>query len=409
MVGPHKDRRAGTHAGRSPKKPGRLDIFAVVAPGLEDVARDEVASLVSGGNVARVEGGVAFSGPLGAVMDANLRLRIASRVLVRVGVVQATGFDRLIGGLAALPWNQFVDGTRPLKVAATTHHCRLRHTGALAERLALAVGRHLGRSVDLFEGDDDGEVTHAHESSCEDEPFVRLFLRGDDDRFVVSVDSSGPLLHRRGWRRAAGAAPLRETLAAGVLALVGQRADEILVDGMCGSGTLAVEGALRARHLPPGLRRGFAFQRWPSFDAAAWGRVRAAAEQGPRVPPHPIFARDEDAAVLEIARGNAVCAGVDAALTFQRAEFFGTEPPAGAGLLVLNPPYGRRLSSVGGPQRLFRQLGRALERSWRGFRAAVLAPPALAAALGKPAAVYPVSNGGLRLHLCVFGAPRATR
>jgi putative N6-adenine-specific DNA methylase len=239
-----------------------------------------------------------------------------------------------------------------------------------------------------------------------------VLVRGEDDGWTLSVDSSGELLHRRGWRQEAGRAPLRETLAAGVLALAGYDPEQPLVDAMCGSGTFALEAAALACRRAPGLGRSFAFEAWPAKDVSLlWERARSDATAAARAqPPAPILGWDRDGAVLARAARNAERAGLTAAVTFERRDLGQWRPPEGLppGLLVINPPYGRRLSTPGAARALLRPMGLALRAHFPGWRAAILLADARWAPLlgvGTTAALYRLRNGGLRVHLALLDVP----
>jgi putative N6-adenine-specific DNA methylase len=361
----------------------------VAAPGLEEVVEAEVRALDGIGAVAREGGGVSFRAPLAEGAAANLRLRVASRLLLRLGEVRAQAFGPLRRGLARLPWEAFVPRDRPLKVTASATRSRLYHTGALAETVALAVRDRMGPLP--ASGPSADEVT-------------RLSLRGERDVFVASVDASGELLHRRGGRVETGAAPVRETLAAGVLALGGYDPARPLVDVMCGAGTFALEAAAIALSRAPGLARAFACERWPCWDRASFARLRAEAEAGARDrPPAAIVACDVDSGALAIARRNAERAGVAPHVELVEAALGAWRPPAGPGLVVLNPPYGRRLAAPGGARPFFRDVGRHLRAAFAGWRAAVLLPDErLAPLVGLRAETrHRLFHGGLRIVLVV--------
>lgn len=391
-------------AGRGPvrrltAREAALSWFAVAAPGLEAAVGVEIAAVPEAAQVVQVEGGVTFTGPPAAGLHANLWSRVATRVLLRLGEVEARQFAELRRRLAKLPWEEFVPRDRPLRVDASASHCRLYHTGALAETVALAVADRVGNLPAAPAGapaDEDGEETAV----------TRVLLRGRDDRFLASVDSSGPLLHRRGWRVETGRAPLRETLAAGLLALCEHDPGRPFVDPMCGAGTIALEACARALGVAPGLARGFAFERWPAFEPATWDGLRDQALSAIRpAPPAPLYAFDRDQEAVEITRRNAERAGFLAHLQVERAELGQRPPPAGAGLVVLNPPYGRRIGTGG---RGARDLGRTLRAAYPGWRAGVLVPASDRGGLGLPAESHPLSNGGLRVSLLVtdISAPR---
>jgi putative N6-adenine-specific DNA methylase len=365
-------------------KAGPLRWFAVAAPGLEEPVHAEIAALDGAGEVTRVEGGVTFTGPTEVGMAANLHSRTATRILLRLGEVEARQFSDLRRRLAKLPFEEVVPPGRPLRVDAATSRCRLYHTGALAENAALALADRVGPLP---------------EAQAEDEGATRVLLRGREDRFVVSVDSSGELLHRRGWRVETGRAPLRETLAAGLLWLCGYDPGRPFLDPMCGAGTIALEACAMALQVAPGLARSFAFERWPRFDPAAWDRLRDRALAAIRsAPPAPLFAFDRDAEAVEITRRNAGRAGFLAHLNIERAELGQRPAPAPSGLLVVNPPYGRRIGGAGRG----RDLGRLLRAGYTGWRAGVLLPASDRGGLGWPAeAAHPLTNGGLRVSLLI--------
>jgi putative N6-adenine-specific DNA methylase len=384
---PRPRRQAGGRAlgvRRLTGKGASLTWFAVATPGLEEPVHAEIAALEGATEVARIDGGTAFAGPLEVGLRANLASRVATRVLLRLGEVEARQFAELRRRLAKLPWEDFVPGGRPLRVDASVSRCRLYHTGALAETVALAVADRVGA---LPEAKDDDE-----------EQATRVLLRGREDRFVLSVDSSGELLHRRGWRVETGRAPLRETLAAGLLWLCGHDPARPFLDPMCGAGTIALEACARALRVAPGLARAFAFERWPGFDPALWDRLRDEALSAILpAPPAPLYAFDRDAEAVEITRRNAERAGFLAHLEVARAGLGERPAPAGEGLLVINPPYGRRIGTegLGG-----RALGRALRTGYQGWRAGVLLPASDRAGLGlQTHAVHAMTNGGLRVRL----------
>ncbi len=390
-----------------------LTWFAVAAPGLESVTHAEVARLPGVGAATLAEGGVEFTGLLAVGMAANLHLRTATRVLLRLGQVRAREFGKLRHLLAKLAWRACVAPDRPLVITASATRCRLYHTGAIGETVDLAVQDAVGAlppRPPRAGVDDGGEAGDATEEPAVAPAATRVLLRGAGDRWTVSVDCSGELLHRRGYRVETGRAPLRETLAAGILALAGYDGGVALVDPMCGSGTLALEACAVALDAAPGLERHFAFEHWPAFDATAaraWDELRATARGRVRpAPPAPIVACDRDAAAVAIAQRNATRAGWQAHVQIEQFAARDAPVPPAPGLVVLNPPYGRRLGPHTGPGP-WRDLGRLLRTRFSGFRAAVLAPsPAAAQALGlRPQATHTLAHGGLRVQLLVIDIP----
>jgi putative N6-adenine-specific DNA methylase len=379
------------------KANANLRWFAVASPGLEEPLCAELAALSPIEDPRVVEGGVEFKGGLGAGMAANLHSRIATRILLRMGEEKARDFAPLRRSLAKLPWQNYIPRDRALRIDVSTGHCRLYHTGALAETVELAIADNVGKLP----------KREKQEQAREDDDCTRILLRGQDDRFTASVDSSGALLHRRGWRLEAGRAPLRETLAAGILALCEYDPALPLVDPMCGAGTIAIEAAAIARKIPPGLGRQFAFERWPALDPQAWQLVREALPTGPAAHA-PIFASDRDPLAVDGARRNAARAQVENDVRFAVATFGQDEIPTPPGLLVINPPYGHRLGEHGQALRLGRDLGQTLLAHYRGWRAGILCPSpqfvaAVAAGARRAASkTYALRNGGLRVVLAVW-------
>jgi putative N6-adenine-specific DNA methylase len=365
--------------------------FAVAAPGLEEPVRVEVERLAGATRVTAVAGGVSFDGPLEVGMRANLHLRVATRILLRMGEVAAREFAPLRRRVSELPWEAVLPPGRAVTVSAAASRCRLYHTGALTETVEHAISDRLGGG----RAGSDAQPAGA----------ARVLIRGLQDRFVLSVDSSGELLHRRGWRLEAAEAPMRETLAAGLLALCAWEPGECFVDPMCGSGTIALEAAALAVNRAPGLGRSFAFEAWPGFDAGLWERLRgeATAAIADR-PSAPLFAFDRDARQVAMARRNAERAGLLPHVTIEEAAFGEKPAPARAGLVLCNPPYGHRLGGQKEAARLAREMGHILRNSFAGWRAGVvLLDQRLAKSIGRPVRPpHKLANGGLRISLCQF-------
>ncbi|TLM60328.1 MAG: hypothetical protein FDZ69_14015 [Deltaproteobacteria bacterium] len=302
---------------------------------------------------------------------------------MRVARFRCRDFPGLYRAAARLPWGRFVRPGTPLHCRATCRNSRLIHSGRVAETVLAAVGHALGGAAPVA---DDGQL---------------LLARVVDDVVELSVDSSGELLHRRGYRTHVAAAPLRETLAAGVLHLLGWDGGEALADPLCGTGTFLLEGALLAGRRAPGLQRPFAFMRWPGYRAGLWEQLCGEARRDERPLPAVISGGDADAAALAAARANLAQAGLAEAVALQHRPLAGQPVHAGSGLVVCNPPYGKRLTPDEPLESYFAALGRELARAYPGWRKALLAPePRLARATALPLrAVAELDNGGLRVGL----------
>lgn len=396
--------------------PASLRWFAVVAPGLEPAAMHEVAALENVSDVTALPGGVEWTAsPLGG-LDANLWLRTVTRVLARVGTVEAREFGKLRRRAAGLPWDRFLTRGAAVTIRASTSGCRLYHTGALAETAALAIadkvpGVHVTAKSAAADADEAATTEDGPEATAAGERAISVLIRGEGDRFTFSVDASGERLHRRGARLEIGAAPLRETLAAGVLALAGWDPSQPLCDPVCGAGTIAIEAALQAIDRAPGLEREFALEDWPAFTATAGADAATALRERARAriratAPAPIAASDRDPAVIEAATRNAARAGVAAQIAFACRDLGDARPPGELpGLVVANPPYGRRLGDPRAALRVYRDLGRLLRAHFRGWRTAILVPARLAGAGDALRLTLPerhrLRNGGLPVELRV--------
>jgi putative N6-adenine-specific DNA methylase len=386
--------------------------FAVAAPGLEPIIAAELQQLGIAGTPEA--GGVAWTGSIASVALANLWLRTASRVVVRVGEFGARTFWELERHARGQPWERFVAPGTAVRFRVTSRKSRLYHSDAVAERLAEAAAARAGA---LIEGgrphaggrsagtrdEDDG-----YEIDASDAPGQLFVVRVLRDVCTVSADTSGELLHRRGYRQAVAKAPLRETIAAGVLLGSGWPSTAPLVDPMCGSGTVPIEAALMARRMAPGLGRGFAFERWPGFDAVGWTRIREdARRQQLRRAPGPIRGSDRDAGAIEAARANAERAGVAADVELDVRSVSAMDPPAGPGWVVTNPPYGVRVGEAGTVRDLYAALGNVLRARCGGWTVAVLSPRGrFVQHLGIPLRErFATMNGGIRVRLMTGQVP----
>jgi putative N6-adenine-specific DNA methylase len=388
-----------------------------VAPGLEALALAEARAL--GLPAVEEEGGFGWTGDLRSVLTANVGLRIASRVLVRLDSFEAVSFADLERRARRVAWGTVVRAGDAARFRVTCKKSRLYHSDAVAQRLADALtrtvpgarvvvgdGSSLRRSAPPVGVPDAQHVGDEETSGDEATLFVVRFFR---DRCTISVDTSGALLHRRGYRMATAKAPLRETLAAALLAASGWDRVAPLVDPLCGSGTIAIEGALMARGIAPGAHRTFAVERWPGVPESLGLEVRAelAAVRSDRAL-GVILGSDRDAGAIEAARGNAGRAGVADDVAFAVHAVSGAPMPAHErGWIVTNPPYGVRVGESGRVRDLWAQLGKVLRARAPGWEVALLSPDhALERALGFPLRMAArTTNGGIPVRIMVGQVP----
>lgn len=379
---------------------GRLTCFAAVAPGLEAFALAEARALGLPANAE--EGGLGWTGDLRSVLTANVGLRIASRVLVRLASFEARSFAELELHARRIPWSSVVEPAATVRFRVTCRKSRLYHSDAVAQRLADAVERAVPGTKAIGSSAPD-EDSPTHDASA---LFVVRFFR---DRCVISADASGELLHRRGYRLATAKAPLRETLAAALLAASGWDGSAPLVDPFCGSGTIPIEAALLGRRIPPGARRTFAIERWPGVSRALVREVRGALERG-ALPsaPGPISGSDRDAGAIEGARENAERAGVGDSISLHVHALSALElPERTRGWFVTNPPYGVRVGDAVRVRDLWGRFGRVLRERAPGWRVTLLSPsPVLDRQLRLPTRVVAhTSNGGLPVRIVTAEVP----
>ena len=321
-------------------------------------------------------------------------------MIVRVEKFHADSFHELERRAKRIPWDEYVTKGSRVQFRVTCRKSRLYHSDAVAERLAESIIKRVG-VIDVANAG--AKVTDEEEQHVAvDAPSQLFIVRLSHDECTISADSSGSLLHRRGYREASGKAPLRETLAAAMVLSSGWDQRSPLVDPFCGSGTIAIEAALMARRIPPGLRRNFAFQQWPGYQEAAWRQLKAEATKS-SLPglTGALMASDRDDGVVRLAIENAARAGVLEDIQFRSKPISAFEPSPEPGFVVTNPPYGVRVGERVGLRNLYAQLGNVLRKKARGYTVAVLsADKTLERMMAIPLTeVLRTRNGGIPVRL----------
>ena len=361
----------------------RNHYFVVTAPGFEKICAGELVKLgIQPANLIR--GGVEFEGGLRELYLANLWLRSASRILVRLGEVTARDFPALFQRLARLPWGRFVKPGSTYEVRAVSHGSRLSHTGRIAEVCKAAMIKALG------------------EKSGENTSVQKIFVRINNNHCQISIDSSGEHLHRRGYRQAKVAAPLRETLAAGCLLACDYDGSLPLVDMMTGSGTLAIEAALIALRRAPGKRRDFAFMNWPKYRPGLWRQLLVEAQREEKSTiPTAILAVDNNPKAIAAVRQNLEMIGLNESIQLYCANIQQLRPQFPSGLMICNPPYGERLGKNATLKALYHDLGRVYGDRFADWQGAVICPESeLIKATGISfSLLLRFSNGGIKVVL----------
>jgi putative N6-adenine-specific DNA methylase len=318
----------------------KVELFLPCAAGVESFLAEEVQAL-TGRTVSSGRGGVALTGDSALAMRLNLECRLAQRVLWRVAEARYRGEDELYALARGVRWPDWITPKNTLRVDTTARNAPLKSLNFASLRIKDAV-------CDVMR-----EGAGARPDVNTHDPDLSLVLHLDGDLATLYVDTSGVPLFKRGWRDAqAGDAPLKETLAAALLAAAGWRGrpeDGPLLDPCCGSGTIAIEAAHIACDRAPGLARRFAFEQLLPFreQSAAWRSMVAAARARVRASEVPIFAGDVSFRMTDFALRHAERAGVAQAIQFKAGDMLQRPPPAASGTMVLNPPYGERLAPKG--------------------------------------------------------------
>ena len=369
--------------------------FAATAPGFENICLGELQNLALFKKTASVvSGGVEFQGQLMDCYLANLYLRTANRILMRVDTVYATHFSQLQKKLSDISWELFLKANPVPQIHVTTRHCRLHHTGAISERLLKSIADRK-KTIEYIDPDEKPSL-----------PPQNIYVRGVDDRFTVSIDSSGDNLYKRGIKRHAGTAPLRETAAAAALMLAGYTGSEPLVDPMCGTGTFALEAALMAKNIPPGCFRDFAFMEWPSYQHKRWEYLKRESQKKIVSPKTTlILASDKDSVACRQLYQCLQQFDLDDTVTVLNTDFFELDEQRVSGkpgFIAINPPYGRRIGSKGESEQLFKRICSRLNQHYKGWQLVLIVPhKKWAKHISFKLHEYPLSHGGLKLRFKV--------
>lgn len=343
------------------------DFFAATAPGLESLLYNELKSLPGSlSGVTMVQGGVEFRGRLQDCYYANLKLRTANRILMRLTDFKATNFRQLRKKLSSIPWELFLNPDTVPDIHIATRHSRLYHKDVISSHFKEIIEKHLSEIPPRSE-----EKTGSVDAG--------IFVRVVDDRFILSIDSSGTLLYKRGIKTHHPKAPIRETIAAAALILAGFDGSQPLVDPMCGSGTFSLEGAFISRNVPPGWFREFAFMKWPAFRPGQWAYMRKEIEKqfkAPQKQPR-IFASDIDEIACASLEKILKKTGFSSTIKVFRTDFFDLSPAfisESPGIVTINPPYGLRIGTPEESNTLFGEICKKLKKDYQGWRLALIVP-----------------------------------
>jgi putative N6-adenine-specific DNA methylase len=326
-----------------------IELIATAGFGLEAIVSRELKHLGYDQQTVS-DGRVIFRGDLAAIARANLWLRTADRLLVKVGAFEAFDFGELFDRTNALDWARWIprDGQFPVRAKSVRSQLHsVRDCQAIVKK---AIVENLKRTHHVHWFEEHG-------------PLVAVDLSIHKDLVTLSIDTTGPGLHKRGSRTQAGASPLKETLAAALVQLSYWNPARPLLDPFCGTGTIPIEAARIGRNLAPGIARSFACENWPLLPNNLWRDARQEARdlvvRGGKLS---ISGSDVDESALSLARRHAHNAGVEADVYFLRRDFADATPEADYGCLICNPPYGERSGDLGEAESLARLAGRVFPR-----------------------------------------------
>lgn len=363
--------------------------FATCPRGLEGVLGEELQSL-SASKVEPVDGGVGFSGPYALCRTVNLHSRIASRVLWRIGEARYRSEIDIFNAAKRIRWAQWFGPQQTIRVDTAAIKSELRSLDIVTLRVKDAV-------CDVLR-----EAAGSRPDVDTRNPDVRIHVFLTRDEAVFYLDTSGDALFKRGWRGAAGEAPLRENLAAGILKLAGWTADVPLLDPMCGSGTFLIEAVLMARGRAPGLGRRFGFENLKNHDAAAWQKERGQAESKENKSIKTmVYGYDRSGDAIAIARRNVEALGLQGSIELKQCSFEDSKPPLPSGLLITNPPYGVRMEELDDLAAWYPKLGDILKQRYAGWTAYIFTADLRIAKLMRlqPSRRTPLFNGALECRL----------
>lgn len=367
--------------------------FATVARGLEPIAAQELERL-GAQSVLPDFTGVHFVGDKALLYRVNLWARTIFRVLVPICEFPCPNPDALYREIQKISWDNYLQPHNTLAVNSTGGNQKLNHTHFTALQVKNAIV-------------DQQRLKFGQRSSVDaNNPDVLINAHIHEDRCILSLDSSGASLHRRGYRQAMGAAPLKETLAAALLDMAEWDSSLAFLDPLCGSGTLPLEAGLKALNIAPGLfRQKFGFESWPDFDEQLWEKLLSEAHNS-EIPDlkAPISGSDRDPDVLNQARTNAQRCGIEHQIKFTTTELSQVEAPADCGVLICNPPYGERLGDSQELAALYTSLGDIFKQRFKGWTAFILTGnKELAKRVGLRASRrIPVYNGSLACTLLKY-------
>ncbi|HVS26586.1 MAG TPA: THUMP domain-containing protein [Burkholderiales bacterium] len=329
--------------------------FASCPRGLEKSLAAELQSL-GAARLEATDGGVTFAGEFPLAYKVNLHSHVASRVLWLLAQRRYQTEEDVYRAAHALPWTDWFEPELTLRVNVSAIHCSLPSLDFVTLKIKDAV-------CDRFR-----EETGRRPSVDTQRPDLRIHAFLDAREIFLYLDTSGEPLFKRGWRKVQGEAPLRENLAAGILHLASWSPGIPFLDPMCGSGTFLMEAALMSFNMAPGMGRHFAFEKLKNFNARKWKMLLHESEQGQKAKTLlPVYGSDLYGEALKHARANLAAAGLEGTVALKQVNVLEITAPASAGIMVTNPPYGKRVGEIDELEKFYPQLGDVLKKKFSGW------------------------------------------
>jgi len=359
--------------------------------GLEEILAKELQHL-GGKNIVPFKRGVAVTGDLGFLYKANLCLHTALKVIVPIAKFTANNEQELYDNIKLIEWEKFISNTDTLMVEGVTNSEIFMHSLFVSQKVKDGI-------VDRFR-----DKTGKRPDVDLIRPIFKLYVHIYKNEVSLNIDSSGDPLYKRGYRADINEAPMKEVLAAGLVKLSGWEKHLLLIDGMCGAGTIAIEAALWANNIPPGYyRNNFGFMLWRNFDEQLYETIFESAINKIREDKVEILANDIDAFTLKKAISNTKNAKVDDVIKCTQQSFFDLKPDRNGGVVILNPPYGERLP-VEEITALYKEIGDKLKKDFQNFSAWIITsnPEAIKSIGLRPSRKIQIFNGALECRYLKF-------
>lgn len=359
--------------------------------GLEEILARELQQL-GGRNVSVFKRGVSVTGDLGFLYKINLCLHTALKVVIPVTRFTAGNEQELYDSVKRIDWERFISNEDTIMVESVLNSEQFTHSQFVSQKIKDGI-------VDRFR-----ERTGRRPDVDLLRPSFKLYVHIFRNEVSLNLDSSGDPLYKRGYRADINEAPMKEVLAAGLVRLSGWEKHLMLIDGMCGAGTIAIEAALWANNIPPGYYRNeFGFMRWKNFDEQLYDTIYERSISRISNDKVEIIANDIDPATLKKAVGNTRNAKVDDVISCQQQSFFDLQPPRKGGVVILNPPYGERLP-VAEIEKLYKEIGDKLKKDFKGFSAWIITsrPEAIKSIGLRPSRKIQIFNGSLECRYLKF-------